>query len=111
MGEREAKREQMRGLVREWRASGEPAAGFARRHGMTKDGFRYWRARFGTGNAVRGTRSKRVAFAPVRVVDDGAAPSVATIEIRLASGDVVRAGHELPVEQLRSVIRLLRERC
>jgi transposase-like protein len=111
MGELETKREQMRELVREWRASGEAAAGFARRHGMTKDGFRYWRTRFGRGTTEREARSKRVAFAAVRVVDDGVAPSVAAIEIRLASGDVIRAGRDLPVERLRSIIRMLRARC
>ena len=111
MEQRETKREQMRELVREWRASGEPAAGFARRHGMTKDGFRYWRKRLGSETIERETRGKRVAFAPVRVVDEGVAPSPAAIEIRLSNGDVIRAGHGLPVERLQAIIRLLRERC
>jgi hypothetical protein len=78
---------------------------------MTRDGFHYWRTRFGSGTTERETRGKRVAFAPVRVVDDGVAPSPAAIEIRLASGDVIRVGRDLPLDRLGSIIRVLRERC
>ncbi len=108
MGKLGARRERMRGLVRKWKASGEPLSGFARRHGLTENGLRYWSERFGRRRSRRSSAAS--AFAPVRIVDDSGAIG-AVLEIRLASGDVIRAGQELPAERLASVIRVLRERC
>src|SRR5512139_681643 len=111
MGQREAKQARMRELVREWRASGEAAAAFARRHGMSDNGFRYWCAQFGRSTALaKAARSAQVAFAPVRVVDDSAALSPAGLEIRLRTGDVIRADQGLPMEHLKAIIQVLRGR-
>jgi hypothetical protein len=111
MGELEAKRERMRRLVGQWRASKEPLAHFARRHGLTTWRLRYWSERFGPMRPQRSARGARPAFAPVRVVDDGGTLGSPALEIRLASGDVIRAGQDLPVERLTRLIRVLRERC
>lgn len=110
MSYQDAKRARMRKLVKEWRASGEPVGRFARSHGMSENGFRYWRLQFAPGRLVAPIKDP-VAFAPARVVDDGVPASPAALEIRLASGDVIRADAGIPVERLRSVIQLLRERC
>ena len=90
MGHREAKRARMQELVKEWRATGEPSSGFARRHGISENGFRYWRLQF-EPSRPRKTRQRPLALAPVRLLDDGASSSPASLEIRLASGDVIRA--------------------
>ena len=111
MDELEAKRERMQRLVGQWRASKEPLARFARKHGLTTWRLRYWSARFGPKRAQRNTRSARPVFAPVRVVDDGGMLGPAALEIRLAAGDVIRASQDLPVERLTRLIRVLRERC
>ena len=108
-------RKRMRRLVERWRSSGEASGAFARRHGLSRFRFQYWRAQFGQ---VRHQRPKVKAapaatFAPVRVVDDAgldAGPKSA-LEIRLAGGDVIRAGRDLPLAQLTAVVRVLRERC
>jgi hypothetical protein len=110
MGQRESKQARMRELVKEWQASGEPSSRFAGRHGMSENGFRYWRLRF-EATRPRKMRSRPVAFAPVRVVDDGVAAEAGVIEIRLASGDVIRADHGLPIERLKAIIQVLRGRC
>ena len=111
MGKLEAKRARMRGLVEQWRASGEPLSRFAGRHGLTENGFRYWNERFGRKHPRRGPCSTPPVFTPVRVVDDAGAVGSVALEIRLAGGDVIRAGQELPAERLASVIRALRQRC
>ena len=110
MGYREAKRARMRKLVKEWRASGEPVGRFAARHGMSENGFRYWRLQFAPGRLAPPIKDP-VAFAPARVVDDGAPAGPAALEIRLATGDVIRADSGISIDRLRSVIQLLRERC
>jgi hypothetical protein len=111
MGELEAKRERMQRLVGQWRASKEPLARFARAHGLTTWRLRYWSEQFGPKRPQARTRRSRPTFAPVRVVDDGGALGAAALEIRLAAGDVIRASHELPIERLTRLIRVLRERC
>jgi hypothetical protein len=77
---------------------------------MAVDGLRYWRTQFEKPR-TRGARKEPVVFAPARVVDDGAPLSSAGLEIRLATGDVIRADPGIPIERLRAVIQLLRERC
>jgi hypothetical protein len=84
----------MRKLVREWRASGEPASRFASRQGMTKDTFRYWRQRFSRDTTdSRSRKAAPTAFAPVRVVGDAGGMRPDVVEIHLASGDMLRVGH------------------
>jgi hypothetical protein len=112
MTPRQAKREQMRKLVREWRASGEPASRFASRQGMTKDTFRYWRQRFGRDATDRRSgRGTPTVFAPVRLVGEAGGMRPDVVEIHLASGDMLRVGHELPLERLGAILRVLRDRC
>jgi hypothetical protein len=110
MGYREAKRARMRKLVKEWRASAEPVGRFAKRHGMSENGFRYWRLQFAPGRLAPPIKDP-VTFAPARVVDDGAPANPAALEIRLTTGDVIRTESGISIERLRSVIQLLRERC
>ena len=110
MRKQEAKRERMQRLVEEWQASGEPLSRFARQHGMTENGFRYWCKRFDAGASWKG-RKGRPTFAPVHVVDDVAVPRCAVLEIRLSGGDVIRADHGVSMERLRATVRVLRERC
>jgi hypothetical protein len=62
MTPRQARREQMRKLVREWRASGEPASRFASRQAMTKDTFRYWRQRFSRDTDRRSRKGTPTVF-------------------------------------------------
>ena len=78
---------------------------------MTQEGFRYRRTRFEKAAAMRRGRRQQPAFAAVRVVDDAGATSPAALEIRLAGGDVIRTDHGLPIERLRTIIRVLRKRC
>ena len=112
MKAREAKRERMRKLVREWLASGEPASRFAAQQGLTKETFRFWRQRFGRNKARRGRRRPaEPVLAAVRVVDDLGAAGFATVEIRLVGGDVIRAGDGLTLDRLAGIVRVLRERC
>ena len=110
MGYREEERARMRKLGKGWRASGEPVGRFAKRHGMSENGFRYWRLQFAPGRLAPPIKDP-VAFAPARVVDDGGPVSPAALEIQLATGDVIRADSGIPIERLRSVIQLLREQC
>jgi len=108
-------RKRMRRLVERWRSSGEASGAFARRHGLSRFRFQYWRAQFGQvrHHTPKARAASAAAFAPVRVVNDeklDEGPGSA-LEIRLAGGDVIRAGRDLPLAQLTAVVRVLRERC
>jgi hypothetical protein len=102
-------RKRMRRLVEEWRSSGESAAAFARRHGLSGFKFQYWR------DVVKGMRGGQrsfdSSFAPVRLLDTSPTEGATALEIRLASGDVIRCGREVPIESLSAVVRILGQRC
>jgi hypothetical protein len=102
----------MRSLVERWQTSGEPAKRFAERHGISPYKFQYWRAEFGQVKSRKKAEVRAAAFAPVRVLADGREGGAgAALEIRLAGGDVIRCGHEVAIERLSAVVRVLRERC
>jgi hypothetical protein len=102
---RAGKRERMRGLVEEWRRSGESAAAFARRHGLTAFKFQYWRDRMG---GVKARREKALSFAPVRLLEGPTVEAPMSLEIRLAGGDVIRFGREVSIESVTALVRVLR---
>ena len=95
----------MRALFDQWRSSGESVAGFSRRHGITPWKFQYWRGRFSRSDP------KKADFAPVRLVNDVARSEFYGIEVSLTSGETIRVGSGAPLEMVRGVISILRERC
>jgi hypothetical protein len=105
-------REKLRGLVARWEGSGEPAATFARRHGLTRAKFSYWRGQLAAGRKPRRRESEAVSFAPVQLVRDELAPGTTpSLEIKLSGGDVLRIGSEVSADRLREVVAVLRDRC
>ena len=60
-------REKLRELVARWEGSGEPAAAFARRHGLTRAKFSYWRGQLSASAKPRRRGRRAVSFAPVRL--------------------------------------------
>jgi hypothetical protein len=105
-----ANRARMGRLVEEWRGSGESAAAFARRHGIGAFKFLYWRNTLGPRNgSARKRSSAETAFAPVRLLNESSDAPV--LEIRLANGDAIRCGGDIPVARLSALVRILRERC
>ena len=126
-----AERERRRGLVARWRRSGESAAEFSGRHGVSPWALYAWakhlggrrKAEPGQGRKLRGQRrsarpstTSRVAdFIPVRLVGDEhadpPAPADGFVEIQLRGGDVVRVVGEVSVERLRAVLTAVRQTC
>ncbi len=98
----------MTALVRRWRASGEPQARFARRHGVRPWTLWYWSQK--VARAPRPRSAPPPAFVPVQVVADAARAPVA-IEVVLASGErlVVPDGVDGP--RLREVLAAVRAAC
>lgn len=97
----------MTALVRQWRASGEPQARFARRHGVRPWTLWYWSQKVGRAPSAR---KPSPAFVPVAVVPD-ASPVTAAIEVTLGSGErlVIPAG--VSREQIGAVLAALRAPC
>ena len=107
MGTRAKKRERMLELVSRWRRSGESAAAFCRRAGVSAKTFSYWKR---IALQARSTRRARPAsearpFVPVRVVDE--APR-ALLEVAWPGGLRVVA---YDAEQASELLALARERC
>lgn len=69
-------------VVRQWRASGESQAAFARRQGIHPRTFWGW-CRQGVGPAP--------TFVPVEIIETASAPAAATVVIVLATGDRIEA--------------------
>jgi hypothetical protein len=105
----EANRRRMTGLVSKWRSSGESAAGFARRHGISISRFQYWRDRVKAQHGAGQPTDAAVSFAPVTLV--GTTSATPELEVVLPGGVTVRAGRDVRVELLRATIAALRERC
>ena len=103
----EANRARMTGLVEKWRSSGESAAGFARRHGLSVSRFQYWRDRVKAHRGTQVDAAGAVRLAPVSLV--GAATP--DLEIVLEGGATLRASRDVRVEVLRAAIGALRDRC
>jgi len=111
-------------LVARWRRSGQSAAAFADRHGISQWALYWWARQGGAGAkgrrpAQRSVRHSTTAgapgFIPVRLVgeehSDPPAPAEGMVEIRLCGGDVVRVVGEVSVERLRAVVTAVRQAC
>jgi hypothetical protein len=95
-------------LVAQWRASGEPQAPFARRHGVRPWTLWYW-SRKAVGSTSK--RTRRAAFVPVTVVAE-APPTVAgAIEVVLVSGERLTIPAGVSSDQMRVVLAALRSAC
>ena len=101
-------RERMTSLVERWRSSGETAAGFARRYGISAPKFQYWRDRLKGKPRGGPAGDSVVGFAPVHVVPTSVGEG---LDIVLASGDRLHVGRDVGVDVLWTAIVALRERC
>jgi transposase-like protein len=111
MTKREAMREQMVRLVERFESSGQTGAAFCRRHGLHPQRLSYWRRVLGRRAARSRGTPKAAAFTPVRVVAPEGLALGGGVEVTLVGGErlVVRPG--TPMELVRSVVEVLRERC
>lgn len=111
-------------LVARWRRSGQSAAAFADRHGISQWALYWWARQGGAGakgrrppqrSVQRSTTAGAPGFIPVRLVgeehSDPPAPAEGIVEIRLRGGDVVRVVGEVSVERLRVVVTAVRQAC
>lgn len=111
-------------LVAMWRRSGQSAAAFADRHGISQWALYWWARQGGAGakgrrppqrSVQRSTTAGAPGFIPVRLVgeehSDPPAPAEGIVEIRLRGGDVVRVVGEVSVERLRVVVAAVRQAC
>jgi hypothetical protein len=105
-----------------WRRSGESAAQFGARRGISQWALYSWAKHLGTGRRRRrrpiriSTATGTAAFVPVRLVGDGhadalAARSEGVVEIQVRGGDVVRVVGEVSTERLRAVMTAVRQAC
>jgi len=113
-----------RRLVAEWRRSGQSAAEFGGRRGISKWALYSWVKQLGGGPNRRRQKGRPVrssttagvpGFIPVRLVGDGPSDAPArtegAVEIQLRGGDVVRVVGEVSVERLRAVVAAVRQAC
>lgn len=111
-------------LVAEWRRSGQSAAEFGARRGISQWALYSWVKQLGAGPNRRWQQRRPVrsstaagtpAFIPVGLVGDGPAdPPTRTegvVEIRLRGGDVVRVVGDVDGERLRVVVTAVRQAC
>ena len=107
-------------LIREQAASGEEAAAFCRRRGISLATFRWWRWRFGVesrgGAAERQSERRRArpgatsssGFAPVRLVERSSmAAGEFDFEVCLAGGRRVRVRRGFEAEGLARLLSVL----
>ena len=91
----EANRRRMTGLVVKWRSSGESAAEFARRRGLSISRLQYCRNRMKAQRGASQQIAAAVSFAPVSLVDT--TPAMPDLEVVLPGGVTVRAGRDVRV--------------
>lgn len=106
----EARRAELRELVREWRASGESVRAFATRRGVGAHVLHYWKKRVDagpTGRVVPAPRSSALAFAPVQITPEAADG----IEVSFGDGTRVRVGAGARRALVRAVLQVLAGRC
>lgn len=95
-------------LVAQWRASGEPQARFARRHGVRPWTLWYWSRKL--VDTSRGPAGTGPAFVPVQVISEP--PRVAApIEVVLVSGERLTIPTGVSSDQIRAVLMALRSAC
>ena len=95
-------------LVTQWRASGEPQARFARRHGVRPWTLWYW-SRKQAGAAP--SRRPHPTFVPVQVVTEPTPQAGRAIEVVLVSGERLVIPDGVSSERLRAVLTALRAAC
>ncbi len=110
-----------RRLVAEWRRSGQSAAEFGGRRGISQWALYSWVKQQGAGPIRRPKRrpvrssAGAPGFIPVRLVGDGHADPPArtegAVEIQLRGGDVIRVVGEVSTERLRAVVTAVRQAC
>jgi len=104
MGRDHETRRRMTAMVRQWEASDQTRAAFARAHGLTLSTFDYWKRQ------VRGEAVPHdvVDFRPVEILPDGAEHSEGGVEIRLPSGErlIIREG--VSAALLRTILAAVR---
>jgi transposase-like protein len=93
---------QMKRLVAQWRASGEPQARFARRHGVRPWTLWYWSRKT---TLARPTAPATPMFVPVQV-----APA-ASIAIVLPDGVRLEVGSDMPPPTVAALVTALRASC
>jgi transposase-like protein len=126
-----AERERRKGVVARWRRSGESAAEFAGRHGVSQWALYSWakqlggrrKAEPGQGHKLRGRRGSArpsttagaADFIPVRLLGDEHAdppvPADGVVEVVLRGGDVVRVVGKVSARRLRAVLTAVRQAC
>lgn len=122
-----AELERRRGIVRRWLRSGESAAEFGVRLGISQWALYSWAkqakpgSRPGRGALKRRsvfdarTRGERQDFVPVQLVADEQLRSSSLeggfVEIQLRSGDVVRVLGEVSTERVGAVLTAVRQTC
>ena len=90
-------------LVARWRESGEPQAGFARRHGIPPWTFWYWCRKLATVPAPAPD-----VFVPLHVAPDEATP---VLEVVLRSGDRLHVRPGASADLLQMTLAALRAGC
>ncbi len=103
----EARRREMAGLVREWRASGESVRAFALRRGVGAHVLHYWKKRVDDRTVPAAPSKGLVAFAPVQVLSEAGDE----IEVSFGNGTRVRVGVSANEALLRTVLEVLAGRC
>jgi transposase len=99
--------EQWREIVGRWRASGQSAREFAAHEGVVAGTLSWWgnRLKTGTPHRARDARSKRPAFAPLRVTSSSSTGAGGRIEVVTPGGIVVRVIGAVSEAELAVVLR------
>ena len=119
--------ERRKGIVGRWLRSGESAAEFGGRLGVSQWALYSWakqtKCALRPGSSPRKRRSREVnastsgegqGFVPVQLVQDEhmrSSPDGGFVEIELRGGDVVRVMGEVPSERVRAVLAAVRQAC
>ena len=100
----ERKKQQWRGWIGEWRASGLSVRAFCERRGLATHRFYYWR------RVLERRPVEKAAFVPVQVVAE-AVPALATaLEVVLTDGRMVRVAPGFDAATLRQLLAVLEGR-
>ncbi len=93
--------------MREWKASGESAAGFARRHGFSSSSLRYWEGRLGPDETAHPKAPPLVRVVPGNAAA-GLGQDEATVVVDVG-GATIRVLPGFDATLLVEVVRVLRE--
>ncbi|MBA3887437.1 MAG: hypothetical protein H0X67_17150 [Acidobacteria bacterium] len=95
-------------LVSQWQRSGEPAARFARRHGVPTWTFWYWRRKLAGAPVDEPRASAAPAFVPVQVASDGEAW---VLEVAFQRGERLQVRAGASADLVRATVAALRTGC